>query len=80
MEIIEEVEPMRRGLYCGSIGYIGFNGSMRTNIAIRTMTLTKNNLLFHGGGGIVADSDPLSEYQETLDKAKGLMRAVEINQ
>ncbi len=80
MEIIEEVEPMRRGLYCGSIGYIGFNGSMRTNIAIRTMTITKNNLLFHGGGGIVADSDPLSEYQETLDKAKGLMRALEINQ
>jgi len=76
MEIIEELEPVRRGVYSGSIGYIGFNGSMCTSIAIRTMTLANKQLFFHGGGGIVVDSDPLSEYQETMDKTKGLMSAL----
>ena len=78
MEIIEEIEPDRRGVYCGSIGYIGFNGNMSTNIAIRTMTLEDNVIVFHSGGGIVTDSDPISEYDETIDKAKGLMIALDI--
>ena len=76
MEIIEELEPTRRGVYCGSIGYIGFNGEMSTNIAIRTMVLTRERLVFQAGGGIVADSDPEDEYEETLHKARGLMRAL----
>jgi anthranilate/para-aminobenzoate synthase component I len=76
MEIIEEIEPIRRGIYCGSMGYIAFNGNMRTSIAIRTMTLENNEISFHSGGGIVADSDPWSEYLETIDKAKGLMKAL----
>lgn len=76
MEIIEELEPTRRGIYCGAIGYLGFNGSMNTSIAIRTMVATQGALSFSAGGGIVMDSDPESEYQETLDKARGLMRAL----
>ena len=78
MEIIEEIEPDRRGVYCGSIGYIGFNGNMSTNIAIRTMTLEDNMIVFHSGGGIVSDSDPMSEYDETIDKARGLLNALDI--
>ena len=78
MEIIEELEPSRRGVYCGSIGYIGFNGNMSTNIAIRTMTLENNTIVFHSGGGIVSDSDPINEYDETIDKARGLLNALDI--
>ena len=78
MEIIEEIEPDRRGVYCGSIGYIGFNGNMSTNIAIRTMTLEDNMIVFHSGGGIVSDSDPINEYDETIDKARGLLNALDI--
>lgn len=69
MEIIEELEPHRRGLYCGAIGYIGFDGAMDTNIAIRTLVHAGGELRFWAGGGIVHDSDAESEYQETLDKA-----------
>ena len=69
MQIIDELEPHRRGLYCGAIGYIGFDGDMDTNIAIRTAVNCKNVLSFHAGGGIVADSDCSKEYTETLDKA-----------
>jgi para-aminobenzoate synthetase component I len=69
MQIIEELEPHRRGVYCGAIGYIGFDGNMDTNIAIRTATICKNLLSFYAGGGIVADSDASKEYAETLDKA-----------
>ncbi len=69
MQIIDELEPHRRGLYCGAIGYIGFDGDMDTNIAIRTAVICKNALSFYAGGGIVADSDGLKEYTETLDKA-----------
>ncbi len=69
MQIIDELEPHRRGLYCGAIGYIGFDGDMDTNIAIRTAIVCKNILSFYTGGGIVADSDGSKEYAETLDKA-----------
>lgn len=76
MEIIAELEPTVRGPYCGSIGYIGFDGAMDTNILIRTGTATQGWLQFPVGGGIVADSDPEREYAETLHKAAGLLRAL----
>ena len=72
MQIIEELEPHRRGLYCGAIGYIGYDGNMDTNIAIRTAVICKNELSFYAGGGIVADSEVTKEYAETLDKASNL--------
>ena len=78
MEIIEELEPSRRGVYCGSIGYIGFNGNMSTNIAIRTMILEDNMIVFNSGGGVVYDSDPIKEYDETIAKVRGLLNALDI--
>lgn len=72
MEIIEELEPVRRGVYCGAIGYIGFDGAMDTNIVIRTITLKDGVATFSSGGGIVADSEAEDEYQESLLKAKAL--------
>jgi para-aminobenzoate synthetase component 1 len=77
MEIIAELEPTARGPYCGSLGYIGFDGSMDTNILIRTFTVGGGWAQFPVGGGIVADSDPAREYEETLHKAAGLLRALE---
>lgn len=77
MEIIEEIEPRRRGPYCGSIGYIGFDGSMDSNILIRTLVYNGNNVSLQVGGGIVLDSNPESEYQETLDKASAIFRSFE---
>jgi para-aminobenzoate synthetase component 1 len=74
MEIIEELEPHRRGVYCGAIGYIGFDGSMDTNIAIRTAVYSKGTIRFWAGGGIVADSEMQKEYNETLDKASGMLQ------
>jgi para-aminobenzoate synthetase component I len=76
MEIISELEPTARGAYCGSLGYIGFDGAMDANILIRTFTAGKGWLTFPVGGGIVADSDPEREYEETLHKAAGLLRAL----
>lgn len=76
MEIIEELEPCRRSVYTGSIGYMGFNGETDLNIAIRTMMCCSGSCYFHVGGGIVADSDPELEYQETLHKAAGLMKSL----
>jgi para-aminobenzoate synthetase component 1 len=73
MEIIEELEPHRRGIYCGSIGYVGFNGDMDTNIAIRTMVHANGITRLWAGGGIVADSDPEGEYRETYHKAAALL-------
>ncbi|MFT4552164.1 MAG: para-aminobenzoate synthetase component 1 [Chlamydiales bacterium] len=72
MEIIAELEPNKRGPYCGSIGYLGFNGNMDISIAIRTYAIKNNRVTFQAGGAIVADSDPASEYEETLDKAWAL--------
>jgi len=77
MEIIAELERNRRGLYCGSIGYIGFDGAMDTSIVIRTIVCAGGMASFQVGGGIVADSDPAAEYQETLDKGRALMAAIE---
>ena len=77
MQIIEELEPHRRGLYCGAIGYIGFDGDMDTNIAIRTAVVCKNQMHFYAGGGIVADSESEKEYNETLDKASKLITVMQ---
>jgi para-aminobenzoate synthetase component 1 len=76
MGIIAELEPTARGPYCGSLGYIGFDGSMDTNILIRTITAGRGWLQFPVGGGIVADSVPEREYEETWHKAEGLLRAL----
>ena len=73
MEIIEELEPNRRGLYCGAIGYIGFDGNMDTNIAIRTAVYSEGEFRFWAGGGIVADSEMDKEYRETWDKASSML-------
>ncbi len=77
MEIIEELEPHRRGLYCGSIAYIGFDGKMDSNITIRTLIYSDNRLRFWAGGGIVADSTVDAEYQEVHDKAAAIFRLLE---
>lgn len=73
MEIIEELEPNRRGIYCGAIGYIGFEGNMDTNIAIRTAVYSGGEFRFWAGGGIVADSEMEKEYRETWDKASSML-------
>lgn len=73
MEIIEQLEPQRRGIYCGSIGYIGFDGNMDCNIAIRTLVYAGGEIRCWAGGGIVADSEAGAEYQETLDKAAPML-------
>lgn len=77
MEIIEELEPQRRGVYCGSIAYIGFDGNMDSNITIRTLVFSDNRLRFWAGGGIVADSELEAEYQEVADKAAAMLALVE---
>src|SRR5690606_12083305 len=77
MEIIEELEPHRRGVYCGSIGYIGFDGNMDSNIAIRTLVHSDGTIRFWAGGGIVADSVLDQEYQECYDKASALLQLLE---
>ena len=77
MEIIEELESLRRGLYGGSVGYIDHRGQMDMCIAIRTLLAKDGQVHVQAGGGIVADSDPETEYQETLHKAQALMRAIE---
>jgi len=76
MEIIEKLEPSRRGIYTGSLGYISFSGSMDFNILIRTILIKGKRLYFGVGAGIVADSVPEEEYEETLVKAKGMMEAI----
>ncbi|MCK5727662.1 MAG: aminodeoxychorismate synthase component I [Methylococcales bacterium] len=73
MEIIEELEPNRRGLYCGSIAYIGFNGNMDSSITIRTLVNSNNIIRFWAGGGIVNDSVMEEEYQESFDKAAAML-------
>ena len=77
MEIIEALEPVRRGPYCGAMGYIGFNGAMDMNIAIRTLVYEGSRASFNAGGGITADSDPAAEYRETMDKAAGIFSSFE---
>lgn len=77
MQIIEELESQRRGIYCGAIGYVGFDGNMDSNIAIRTLTLKDGELSCWAGGGIVADSECEAEYQETLDKASAMLQLMQ---
>jgi anthranilate synthase component 1 len=78
MEIIDELEPNRRGPYGGAVGYIDFSGNTDTCIALRTMVIRGNVADVQAGAGIVADSDPAAEYQETVNKAMGLLRALEV--
>ncbi|MBX3492786.1 MAG: aminodeoxychorismate synthase component I [Parvibaculum sp.] len=77
MEIIAELEPAARGPYCGAIGYLGADGAMDTSIAIRTMIVKNRRVTFQAGGGIVADSDPAAEYDETLAKARDMRHVLE---
>ncbi len=78
MEIIEELEPVRREIYGGAVGYISFDGNMDLAIAIRTLVTHKNRVHLQAGAGIVADSDPAAEYEETINKAKGVKLAIEL--
>jgi anthranilate synthase component 1 len=78
MEIIDELENSQRGIYAGAIGYIGFDGNMDSCIAIRTIVMKGNTVHIQAGGGIVADSDPPKEYQESLNKARALTEAVKL--
>ncbi|KAF0113673.1 MAG: trpE [Rhodospirillaceae bacterium] len=77
MEIIDALEPERRGFYAGAIGYLSAGGAMDTCIALRTALITGDTMIVQAGGGVVADSDPESEYQESLNKARALIRAAE---
>ena len=77
MQIIDELEPTRRGMYTGSLGYLSFHNTMDLNILIRTMVKKDDTMYFQVGGGIVADSVPEAEYEETLVKAQGILRAIE---
>lgn len=77
MQIIEELEPVRRGMYTGSAGFIDCRGYIDLNIVIRSFVVHQGKAYFHGGGGIVIDSDPEMEYQETLDKVAGLKSALQ---
>jgi anthranilate synthase component 1 len=78
MEIIDELEPVKRGVYSGACGYLGFNGDMDVAIAIRTAVLKDRVLHVQAAAGIVADSDPLSEWRETQHKARAMLKAAEI--
>ena len=77
MEIIDELEPTRRGPYAGAVGYFDYRGNMDTCITLRTMVMCDGKIYIQAGAGLVADSDPTSEYQETVNKAKALITAVE---
>ena len=77
MEIIDEIEPVQRSIYCGAIGYIGFEGSMLMSIPIRNILVADERAYVQVGGGIVADSDPEAEYRESLDKAAGSLMALD---
>jgi len=79
MQIIDELEPVRRGPYCGAIGYLASDGTIMFNIAIRTMIVTGDKVHIPVGGGIVADSDPANEYEETLVKTRAMFRALALD-
>ncbi|MEY4568150.1 MAG: Anthranilate synthase component 1 [Planctomycetota bacterium] len=80
MQILDEIEPTRRGPYAGAVGYFDYGGNMDTCIALRTMVVTPGKVYIQAGAGIVADSDPTSEYQETLNKSKAMLKAVELTE
>ena len=77
MEIIDELEPEKRGIYAGTVGYFSANGAMDTCIALRTAVVKDGVMYVQAGGGVVADSDPEAEYQESCNKARALLRAAE---
>lgn len=78
MEIIEEIEPSKRGAYGGTVGYLAFSGNMDMCITIRTILIKDGKIYIQAGAGVVADSDPEAEYEETVNKAKGMLKAIEI--
>lgn len=78
MEIIDEMEPTRRGPYAGAVGYFDYRGNMDTCITLRTMVMCNGKVYVQAGAGVVADSNPESEYQETVNKSKALMAAIEV--
>jgi anthranilate synthase component 1 len=78
MEIIEELEPVRRGPYAGAVGYVSFSGNLDTCITIRTILFSRGVAMVQAGAGIVADSDPEREYEETMNKARGMRRAIQL--
>jgi anthranilate synthase component 1 len=80
MQIIDELESRRRGPYGGAVGYFDYTGNMDTCITLRTMVVSGNRIFVQAGAGIVADSDPAAEYQETLNKAQGMLRAIEMTE
>jgi anthranilate synthase component 1 len=80
MEIIDELEPSKRGIYAGAVGYLGFSGDMDLAIAIRTAVIREGTLYVQAGAGIVADSVPENEWVETQNKARALLRAAEMAQ
>ena len=77
MEIISELEGQQRGIYAGAVGHVGFNGDLDTCIALRTMLVKDGVAYVQAGGGVVADSDPTLEFQESCNKAAALLRAIE---
>jgi para-aminobenzoate synthetase component 1 len=77
MEIINELEPVRRGPYCGSVAWIGFDGAMDSSIVIRTLVVRGGRVAAQAGGGIVADSVPSAEFDETMDKAWPLLQSLD---
>ena len=79
MEIIDELEPVRRGVFGGAVGYLGWHGEMDTAIAIRTGVIRRGKIHVQAGAGVVADSVPSSEWNETLIKARAVMRATELS-
>lgn len=78
MQIIDELEPLRRGVYGGAVGYVSYSGNMDLAIAIRTLVVKDAKVHLQAGAGIVADSDPTTEWQETVNKAMAVRRAIEI--
>jgi anthranilate synthase component 1 len=76
MEIIDLLEPTRRGIYSGAVGYVDFSGNLDTCIAIRTMVVQGDTIYIQAGAGIVADSDPAKEFEETENKARALKQAM----
>ena len=76
MKIIDRLEPVKRGIYSGSIGYLDFAGPLDMNIVIRTFVVKDGRCYYNAGGAVVADSDPRAEYRETLDKARALKSAL----
>jgi anthranilate synthase component 1 len=78
MQIIEELEPVRRGPYAGAVGYFGFAGNMDTCITIRSILIKDRKAYVQVGAGIVADSEPEKEYEETLNKAQAIFRAIQM--